>query len=368
MEKQFKMDYSIIFHDFNDELWLLKTTSSIRSDRLHRAEFLAQNIWILETKADNINRIYVVVPDSISEKEFKAAKKYSEKIHSTKYKSFLSDVITISKLRELILEKCMVGTPQGVISNIIGKDAEKRVMHLLNKKNNWQLWNDFESCKHEVKSDTFPWFKTILMGIGLEPSVGYIESNNQIIYIEATDDIPKLDGGGSPKTDVSFTVTLSDGNSLTKNITIKKTDKKQVSVHQGQVVDLISALQIDSESQLAKALEAFQCYGSKTKMRENGKAYLVEILSSELQEYNRMLVEFALFGVRNPRITSPLQTADSILFMNNSDGDCFWLRDDYVNYYIDKFSSRGHFGTPFTWTYPNKKCGVYFQLKGFTNN
>jgi len=368
MEEQFKMDYGLVFHDYEDEMWLLKATSSIRTDRLYGMEFVAQNIRLLEMDKGKIGYIFVVVPDSLSKKEDASAKNYSDKINSTTYKSFISDVIKASKLRELIIRKCMADISQGVRSNLIGKDAENRVAQLLNDKRNWNLWNDFESFKHEVKSDTFNWFKIILSGIGAEPSVGYEKSKNQIVRIDASTDIPKLKNGGYPKTDVSFTVMFLDGKVRTDNITIKTSLEKQVTVHEGPVLDLVCALQLDSDSNIAKALSAFQEYGSEAKLRECSQENYADILCSELPEYNRELVEFALFGVGNPRITNPIQVADSILFMNNPEKDCFWLRDDYVKHYISTFQEKGQFGTPFKWTYPSKKRGVSFQLKGFTNN
>lgn len=367
MEKQFKMDFCIVFHDFNDTQWLLKTTSSIR-DRIYGTEFFAQNIQIIDSEDKKVERIYVVVPDSISEAEQANAMRYSQKVNSKKYKSFLSDVITISKLRELILEKCMVDISQGVLSNIIGKDAEKMVMQLLNEKSNWHLWNNFESCKHEEKSDSFPWFKIILSGIGFEPSIGYKESKDKVVMIDATDKIPSLDGGGSPKTDVSFTVTFDNEHTVTHNITVKKTSKDRVTVHEGQVTDLIMALQIDPDDELAKALTAFQDCGSVKKFNEQGQEHLVDVLCNKLPSYNRKLVEFAIFGVNNPRITHPIQVADSILFKNMPNADNFWLRENYVNYYIRTYSSKGQFGTPFQWTYPSGKRGKSIQLKVFTNN
>lgn len=45
----FKMDYQICFHDFSDEIWLIKPTSSVRSDRVYGNEFFAQNISIIES-------------------------------------------------------------------------------------------------------------------------------------------------------------------------------------------------------------------------------------------------------------------------------------------------------------------------------
>ena len=360
MEEQFKMDFCAIFHDFGDQQWLLKTTNSIR-ERIYGTEFFAQNIRIIDSKNSCIERIYVVVPDSISEAEHKNVKRYSKKINSETYKSFLTDVITISNLRELIFRKCMADTSQGVLSNIVGKDAEKRVVQLLNDKSNWKLWNNFEAHKHEVKSDTFPWFKTILSGIG------FTENKDQINIIKAVDTIPMLDGGGLAKTDVSFSVSFSSNNIVTHNISIKKTSKERVSVHEGHVADLIRALQIDPCGDLAEALMVFQKYGSKKEIEKAGLSNLVDVLSNKLPEYNRALAEFAIFGVNSPRINNKTQVADCIFFMNSSDSKCFWLRNEYIDYYLRNFSSKGQFGTPFQWTYPSGKRGISIQLKGFTS-
>jgi hypothetical protein len=364
MEKQFKMDYCVVFHDFDDKQWLLKTTSSIR-ERIYGTEFSAQNIRIIDTQANIIEKIFVVVPDSISKNEHANVKRYSKKISSKTYKSYLSDVVTISTLRDLIMEKCMAVTPQGVRSNIIGKDAEERVAQLLNDEGNWKLWNDFESYKHEVKSDTFHLFMLILKGIGAKPSTRYAESGNPITSIEANGEIPKLQGGGYPKTDVSFTTTFRHGSKLTHNITIKKTSENRVTVHEGHVSDMINALRLNPDERLAIALLAFQKFGSEKQLRESPQGHLADVLYDKLPKHNRVLVEFALFGVNSPRMTHLTQIADCILIKSSLRENSFWLRDDYVKYYLDTFKSKGQFGTPFQWTYPSKKRGMSVQLKGF---
>ena len=83
-EKQFKMDFLIEFIDFNKEQWLLKSTSSIR-DRIYGTEFFAQNIRQINK---NVSKIYVIVPDSLSEKEMRNKINYSTKIKSQTYTSF----------------------------------------------------------------------------------------------------------------------------------------------------------------------------------------------------------------------------------------------------------------------------------------
>jgi len=367
MEKQFKMDYCIVFHSFDDTKWLIKSASSVRSDRIYGHEFFAQNIRIIDEHTKKIEKIFVVVPDSITSKETNEAKRYSDKINSETYKSFLSDIITMSRLRDLIIEKCMAEVSQGVRSNIIGKDAELRAVQLLEDKKNWLLWNDFESHKHEAKSDTFPWFRAIMTGIGAQPGVDGNISSDPIDSIEANDDIPKLDGGGFPKTDVSFTVSFHNRDKQTYNITIKKTSRGRVTVHEGDVDDLITALRLNSDYKLSSALHAFQKYGSEKHLRESNEAYHVDTLYSELPKHNRELVEFALFGLHSWRINHPSQLANCVLFKIDPNMDCFWLRDEYVSYYLNAFQTKGQFNTPFQWTYPSKKRGSSFQLKGFTN-
>ena len=62
-EKQFKMDYAITFNDFDNETWLVKSTSSIRTDRIYGNEFFAQNIKLFD---NNFTKIFVFVQYSIN--------------------------------------------------------------------------------------------------------------------------------------------------------------------------------------------------------------------------------------------------------------------------------------------------------------
>jgi len=369
MEKQFKMDYCVEFRDFHNAKWLLKVTNSIR-DRIYGTEFFAQNLRIIDAGANTIENIFVVVPDSIvaNPTEYANAKRYSDKIKGSAYKSYLTDVVTIGELRELIVKKCMANTSQGLRANILGKDAEDGVVQMLEDESNWHLWNDYEACKHEAKSSSYPLFRRMMVAIGAIHCTKSGISPNPIKSINATSAIPKLQSGGYPKTDVSFDVTFADGTTQTRNITIKKTEKSSVSVHEGDVADLISALGLPQESPLALALCAFQKYGSRKGIEESFEAHCVGVLDSELSKYNAAIVEFAIFGVNSPRITQEhIQIADCVLFVNNSVDKCFWLREEYVQHYLATYATRGQFGTPFQWTYPSKKRGKSFQLKGFTS-
>lgn len=352
-EKQFKMDYAITFSDFDNEIWLVKPTSSIRTDRIYGNEFFAQNIKIVD---ENVTKIFVVVPDSITEKEFKNKNDYSNKIHSETYVSFLDDVLTFSELKDLVLNHASENLSQGISANILGNNAEDSIVDLLTDKNNILLWNDFENHSQTIKSSTYHWFNEIL-------KVSGISEQDIILDIVATNKIPKLSNRGYPKTDVSFTIT-TEQDEIIKNISVKNTSADTVTVHEGTVDDIILALDLDTSSSLADALKKFQIYGSVKGLKENNEdAY--NIFLDEMHKYNKELVNFFMFGVNSPLVNNPIQVADIMLYTQN-----FQVipRDLYVDEYIEKYSVKGQLGTPFKWTYPSKKRGQKVQIKGFTNN
>lgn len=351
-DKQFKMDYEIIFSDFENEKWLVKGTNSIR-ERIYGTEFFAQNIRKIENK---VTHIFVVVPDSISEDEIKKVRNYSNKIKSGTYTSFLDDVITVNQLEKLIIEKATSSIQQGMKSNILGSNAEKKLVSLLTNANNIMLWNDYETNALYIKSSSYPLFKTILVKFGFT-------SNDKIDRITATDEIPKLSNGGQPKTDVTVTIT-SESTSLTRNISVKNTNSTKVTVHEGSVIDLIKALLLNENSSLASALLAFEEYGSVKALKEKDSTY-VDIIEKELPAYNEALIGFFLFGENSPLVVSPIQVADTLLYTNKFE---LFSSKEYKNYYLDTFKGRGQLGTPFSWTYPSKNRGKKIQIKGFTNN
>jgi len=352
-EKQFKMDYAITFNDFDNETWLVKSTSSIRTDRIYGNEFFAQNIKLVDK---NVKKIFVVVPNSITEKELKNKNDYSNKIHSETYVSFLDDVLTFSELKDFVLSHASEKLSQGISANILGNNAEDSIVHLLTDKNNILLWNDYAKHSQTIKSSTYHWFSQIL-------KVSGVSEQDTVLDIVATNSIPKLSNRGYPKTDVSFTIT-TEQEEITKNISVKNTSADTVTVHEGAVDDIILALNLDSSSSLANSLKEFQAYGSAKGLKENNEvAY--NTLVDEIHKYNKELVNFFMFGVNSPLVNNPIQVADIILYTKNFE---VISRDLYVDEYIEKYSSKGQFETPFKWTYPSKKRGQKVQIKGFTNN
>lgn len=352
-DKQFKMDFIIKFPDCNNESWLIKSTNSIR-ERIYGTEFFAQNIRIVD---ENVTKIYVVVPDSISNVEIGNKQNYSNKIKSEKYVSFITDVITVNELRNLIISKASKNISQGMRANILGADAETKIVELLKDENNIALWNDYKNANQTIKSSTYHIFKKVLKVIGLKESENFVES------ISATNDIPRLSNNGKPKTDIAFEI-VTDSGTFMHTISIKNSVEKNVTVHEGYVADLILALGLDENNLLSQALVRFQDIGSEKNLKESCPE-VCDLLKSELSKYNKELVEFFVFGVNSPLVNDDIQIADMILFTNKFD---VWSREDYIEHYISNFSEKGQFGTPFKFTYPSGKRGRKIQVKGFTNN
>jgi len=352
-ERQFKMDFLVEFPDFDNEQWLIKSTNSIR-ERIYGAEFFAQNIRLIEEK---VKKIYVVVPDSISSAEMKNKSNYSAKINRATYTSFLTDVITVNELRQKIIEKIAQNIEQGLRSNILGNDAETSIVTLLKDSKNKALWNDYQNAQQTVKSSTYHIYKQILEKLNL------LEGFDKVLDVTATDAIPLLSNRGKPKTDVSVII-KTDTKELIRSISIKNTREKTVTVHEGSVSDLISALKLSESNPLSQSLMDFEKVGSKKNLiAEHPDSD--RILEENLKLYNRELIEFFIFGLNSPLVNNKIQIVDLIIFTNKF---AVWNRDDYINHYIEEYSGKGQFGTPFKWTYPSKKRGQKIQIKGFSNN
>lgn len=354
-ENQFKMDFKLEFPDFNNEIWLIKGTNSVRNDRIYGNEYMAQNIRIIDEK---VTHIFLVVPDSISEKEHNHAKRYSEKINSDTYVSFLTDVITVNQLARKIVTKLTKKMPQGRRANLLGNNAENSAVQFMSDNNNLILWNDYINASRTIKSSTYVFFKTILLTIGLTEGVDLIKK------IEASSHIPRLSNNGLPKTDFAIMLEMQNGDTISRTISIKNTAATEVTVHEGSMKDLILALDLETNSSLANALFSFEKVGSRKRMLETYPT-CVEILDNELASYNEQLLKFFIFGDRSPLILNPIQIADMIMFTHKFE---VFNKEEYCSYYLNNYSHRGQFGTPFKWTYPSKKRGQKFQIKGFTNN
>ncbi len=178
------------------------------------------------------------------------------------------------------------------MSNLLGNDAEKGIVSLLNDTKNKELWNDYDQLRHTVKSSTFNIYKIILEKFGL------IKGADSLLSVAATDNIPLLANRGNPKTDV-FVKMETNNKIITKRISIKNTSKKVVTVHEGDASDLIHALNLGEKDKLSQALLDFESVGSKKNLSLQFPDSN-DILEKELHKYNKKLVKFFIFGENSP--------------------------------------------------------------------
>ena len=87
-----------------------------------------------------------------------------------------------------------------------------------------------------------------------------------------------------------------------------------------------------------------------------------EELTNALAPHVKKLAMWVLGGKYGAGVPD-IQMADYILTYDNNLGSASIMRiEDYVNHLIDS-DVVGHFGTPFSWTYPSKRKGKDIQLK-----
>src|SRR5699024_10077333 len=332
--KQFKMDALIRFNDSNDEVWLIKTTSSIRSDRVKGNQFDAQNIRKIKP---TVKKIYLVTSDFADSNEIDNRKKYSESIRSKKLYSEIDDVISINTLSLLIRDKALENLSQGVRSNVLGKETEERIMRALNNEDNIALWNGAIDKYSLPKSADYELFKEILSTHGVD------NLSESITSLYATTDIPLLDGGGQPKTDVHCEVE-TNLNTYIINISVKQTSAKKVTIHEGFVEELLDVLHLNTASDLGTALLKLQECGGKRKLQEKYPDSH-RVLEDKLHEYNTELIEFFLFGIGGKQ--KDIQIANMLVYNKT-------FKATTVNETIIHMSRHhGQFGTPFSFTYPS---------------
>lgn len=348
-KKQFKMDALIQFKDSNDEIWLIKTTSSIRSDRVKGNQFDAQNIRKINPK---VKKIYLVTSDFADSKETYYRKKYSEDIKNGKLYSEIDDVISFNALSLLIRDKALENLSQGVRANVLGEETEERIMRSLNNEDNIELWNGLLDSNLLPKSVDYELFEEILSTYG-------IDNNDEVITsLYATTDIPLLEGRGQPKTDVHCEVNTNK-NLFNINISVKQTSAKKVTVHEGFMKDILDLLELDMDSNLGIALLRLQECGGKLKLKDK---YLESytLLESELYKYNEKLIKFFIFGIGSEQ--NNIQIANMLVYNKTFKA---MTVNETVNH-MSKYS--GQFGTPFSFTYPSGSRGKKIQVKAPTNN
>ena len=378
LSTQFSVNEEVEFNDEHPEIWLIKTSSSLRSDRIKGDEFDIEHIKSILKLANNQVDIkaYFVVQDNPSDKDLTQFKNYKEKVLDKKIVTFFDDILTFSEFQNLLQSRCSKYLSQGIQSNILGSNSEKEISDAFNNPNNVILWNN--PSNSIIKSRNFSIVKALLEKIAPNFNIVQLEAFNndkkdKAHYLEELNIVRDSQGKGNlgkPKTDVLIHVLPQNNEVLNINLSIKhpKNRKKGITVHEGNVESLISDLstslpetsKFNDETlfnKLKLALLNFQKAGSAKGMDQD----LREFLEENLQELNEWLIDYFVFGINNSRFNEN-QKANMIAMVNPDNGAVtFNTREEEIHMLLaDK---KRAFGTPFSWTYPSKKRGQKIQIK-----
>ncbi|PFV93052.1 hypothetical protein COL08_22935 [Priestia megaterium] len=328
----------------NGEEWIVQSTTSIRSDRINIQQWNAYHIKKINSK---ITRAIIVCPDGLSEKEMNYYLSYKKQIDNGILYSAIDDVINISDFYNLIEEMGLHSKSLGARKALEGNNFENRIVEILNDNSNLTKWNYNSSIEVGFQ---YEFFNQILKFFKLS-------SDDYIVSIEATNEIPSLPTRGKPKTDIKVEITLEGSSTpLIYTISCKRTSSKWVSIHEYPVTSFIQVLNIDDEK-LKEALCALQDAGGVQSLQKHYK----DELESKLPYYNEALAKWAYGGVGgsgNPAI----HWADYMFVYKNETQQLeMW---DLNSYLVEILKIGGQLNTPFKWTYPSKGKGKRIQLKG----
>lgn len=341
--EQFYAPFVITFNDGTE--WALYTTTSMRTDRIKGQQWDAINLKELN---HNIKRVYVVYPDDVDDDIKRGFLSQNKKYLNREEFSAIDEIVSQDEIVNKIEEYAIKGKTPGQIKDLQGNSFESRVATLLSYDKNLFKW---KSDDPTIEGMHYDLFRLIVSCFNLDAK--------QIKSILATSnkaEIGKLPSGGNPKTDVLVTVYYENGGKEYFTISCKRSSEKSVSVHQYNA-DAFANVLDRNNAKLRRLLTYFQYCGS---IRDFGDEN-TDALTKELKPYTDRLIMWALSGHGGEGNSK--QNADYILtYDNNSSSSSMHRIEEYCRL-LKLYCTRGHFGTPFQWTYPSKRKGKDIQLK-----
>lgn len=342
-EKQFYFQFFVILN--NNEKWIIQSSTSIRGDRINIHQW---NAYHIKNIIKCISKAIITFPDNIKDGERETANRYNRKIMDNKIFSSIDCVISLDELSRMLEKKYIENMVVGKQKAYQGNNFEEILVEILNNTKNIEKWNN--SLETETGLN-YPYFNKTLKSIGLE-------SSDKISSINATRKIPLLPSRGKPKTDILLNINFRDGRFKTYTFSCKRTSNKWVSVHQYDVSKFIDVLKI-TDSKLIESLEQFQKAGGQKSLKAINNKY-INYLANNLPYYNKKLAYWVLGGIGgegNPDI----HWAKYIITYKNE--TCEFKVHNLEKYVDEILKVKGHFGTPFTWTYASGCKGKSIQLK-----
>lgn len=343
-DKQFYAPFLIVFSD--ESKWVIFTTTSMRTDRIKGQQWDALNLKELDPL---ITHVYLVYPDGLGDKELSEFIRQNSKYVNKEEYSIIEQIVSQDEISNLIEQYAIKDKSSGQIKDIQGNSFESRVASILSFDQNLKKWKNNDDSLVGMHYEIY---KNIVECFGLKKTT--------TLKVEATADksiIGRLPSGGNPKTDVLVKVTDVSNTICNYTISCKRSSEQSVSVHQYDADVFAEVLDKDNKK-LRILLETFQSSGN---LRDFGEENTKQ-LTLELAPYVKKLSLWVLGGQYGAG-TPDVQIADYILTYDNNLGSASIMRiEDYVEHLISSGIS-GHFGTPFSWTYPSKRKGKDIQLK-----
>ena len=328
--------------------WLLHASTSIRTDRVKTTEW---NFYHAKQLLPNITRSIYVYPDKLQGKELKEAYKLRDNIKTPGYITAIDDVMSLEELAGC-LENIKESTGKENANR--GLRFEARIVNILQGDENRLLWN---KKSHTSIGESFNTYQKILDKIG-------VSRESELLNIVSHRDIPLLPSGGSPKTDVYLGVNTSQG-FYEATLSLKKSSRDKVTVHQYSYDKFVSALKID-DPKLENAFSKLQETGGPKAFKDKyPNAY--DYFESNISKYNQQLCQWVFSGIGG-ETSNQIQTADYLLVYHLSNLDIQIVKiEDYIQEVLSDPQQRQQFDTPFTFTYASGQKGKSIQLKSKFN-
>lgn len=339
-DDQFYFQFLIEFQD--KEQWLLHSTTSIR-DRIAEQQWHSEHIKRLN---EYVKKAYVVVPDELDKKEKGIAESYNRKIQEGHILSAIDGVISFQDAYREIEHKATGLMDPGQAKAKLGLHFEEKLVDALNNDQNLQLWKNQSTT---ATGYLYKLFIDVMHAVNVSP--------NEVLFLKASSQIPKLPSGGSPKTDVYLEIEMLSGR---KSFTFscKRSTEDRVSVHEYTANAFANVLNPE-DGELRTLLAEFQEVGGVRAMNP----IRAELLEKRLRRYSHALSEWVLGGIGGEG-DKKVQWASHIITVNeNSNTYKVASIDDYITE-CERNGIEGQLGTLFQWTYPSGGKGKRIQLKG----
>lgn len=339
-EAQFKFQYLIEFRD--KEQWILQHTTSIR-DRINCQQWHSENIKRLNP---HVKKAYVVVPDGLSEAEWRKVLNYHSKIASRSIYSALDGIFPLGTAYYMIEQKAASLLPDGTAHAKLGLGFEDKLAGVLDDKQNFEKW------KYNATTSTgylYPLYLDVLKILGLK--------KEEVIALKAISDIPKLPSGGQPKTDVLLYAETAQG---IRNYTFscKRSNSSWVSVHE-YTADAFARVLNPDDTHLKELLYEFQQAGGAKAMGVQKSEEFEECI----KKYSDVLSRWVIGGAGGEGDRNTQWAEYIITFNENQNTYSIHTVEGYIEE-CKRQDVKGQFGTLFKWTYPSKGKGKRIQLKG----